>query len=53
MAKLPLPASEHSLGNGICINKQNAGLIDEIKRAVEELRVEGKIEELEQKWKLK
>lgn len=48
----PLPASQHSLGNGICINKNNPELVAQVKKAVEELIKEGKIQELEKKWKI-
>ncbi len=47
-----LPPSQQSLGNGICINKKNAKLIDQVKKAVEELTEEGKVRELEKKWKM-
>lgn len=51
--KLPLPASEQSLGNGICINKDNQELASQVRKAVDELQAEGKIAELEKKWKLR
>ena len=47
-----LPSSEQSLGNGICIAKTNQKLAGEVKIAIEELRLEGKIRELEKKWNL-
>ncbi len=47
-----LPASLQSLGNGICINKSNPELVAQVKKAVEELTKEGKIQELEKKWNL-
>ncbi len=47
-----LPPSQQCLGNGICVNKGNAKLISEVKQAVEELSAEGKILELEKKWKM-
>jgi polar amino acid transport system substrate-binding protein len=50
---LPLPADAQSLGNGICINKANQELAAQVRKAVEELTTEGKIAELEQKWKLR
>lgn len=50
--KVPLPLSEQSYGNGIAINKKDLTLIDEVRKAVEELRQEGKIRELEEKWNL-
>ncbi len=49
---VPLPLNEHSFGNGICINKNNAVLVAEIRQAIVELRNEGKIAELETKWNL-
>lgn len=49
---VPLPPSEQSWGNGICINKQNSALIQRVRQAVAELRQEGKISELEKKWNL-
>jgi ABC-type amino acid transport substrate-binding protein len=48
---VPLPPSEQSFGNGICLNKNNA-LATRVRQAVAELRSEGKIAELEKKWKL-
>jgi polar amino acid transport system substrate-binding protein len=50
---LPLPSSAQSLGNGICINKANQELAAQVRKAVEELKSEGKIAELETKWKLR
>jgi len=50
---LPLPPSEQSLGNGICINKDNQELVSQVRKAVDELRAEGKIAELEKKWQLR
>lgn len=49
---LPLPPEDRSLGNGICIDKKNAKLAKQVKQAVEELKKEGKIGELEKKWGL-
>lgn len=46
----PLPLNQQSLGNGICIHKNNADLSAQVRKAVEELSKEGKIEELEKKW---
>ena len=48
----PLPESKQSLGNGICINKNNPDLVSQVKKAVDELTKEGKIGELEKKWNL-
>lgn len=50
---LPLPPSEQSLGNGICISKTNPELAAQVRKAVDELIAEGKISELEKKWKLR
>lgn len=49
---IPLPPTEQSLGNGICLNKKNSSLIIAIRQALSELRQEGKISELEKKWDL-
>jgi len=50
---LPLPADAQSLGNGIGINKSNQELARQVKEAVESLTAEGKIAQLEKKWKLR
>lgn len=50
--QVPLPPSEQSFGNGIAINKKSQALIAEVRKAVAELRQEGKISALEAKWKL-
>lgn len=50
--ELPLPEDKQSLGNGICIAKNRQALAAQVKQAVEELTAEGKISELETKWKL-
>ena len=50
--KLPIPSAEQSLGNGICVSKNNTALIQQIKAAVAELIAEGKIAKLEKKWGL-
>lgn len=47
-----LPPSQQCLGNGICINKDSKTLIAQVKKAVEELTKEGKIQELEKKWNM-
>ncbi len=49
---LPLPPEEQSTGNGICVKKSNTQLAAQIRKAIDELKAEGKIEELEKKWKL-
>lgn len=50
---LPLPTSAQSLGNGIGISKSNQELAAQVRKAVDELIAEGKIAELEKKWKLR
>jgi ABC-type amino acid transport substrate-binding protein len=50
---LPLKPEEYSLGNGICLDKDNAKLAAEVKKATEQLISENKIAELEKKWKLR
>jgi ABC-type amino acid transport substrate-binding protein len=50
---LPLPAEEQSLGNGICISKKNQALAAQVQKAVEALKAEGKVAELEKKWGLR
>lgn len=49
---LPLPPQEHVFGCGICIDKKNPHLTQEIKKAIDELREEKVLMELEKKWKL-
>jgi arginine transport system substrate-binding protein len=48
-----LPESKQSMGNGICLNSNNRGLIAVIQKAVNELFSDGTIANLEAKWKLK
>lgn len=50
--QLPLPLEERSNGNGICIQKADRQLAEQVKKAVDALRDEGKILELEKKWGL-
>ncbi|MFA6916117.1 MAG: transporter substrate-binding domain-containing protein [Parachlamydiales bacterium] len=50
--EIPLPQSEQSLGNGICIQKKNPQLAVQVRAAIDELRREGVIAELEKKWNL-
>ncbi|MDP1608885.1 MAG: transporter substrate-binding domain-containing protein [Chlamydiales bacterium] len=47
-----LPPSQQCLGNGICINKEAQLLVAQVKKAVEDLTKEGKIQELEKKWNM-
>ncbi len=50
--RLPLPSRQQSMGYGICINKDDQKLSQEVRQAIEELRAEGKLAELERKWNL-
>jgi len=50
---LPLPEEMQSRGNGICINRDDQELALKVRKAVEELRTEGVIFQLEKKWGLK
>jgi polar amino acid transport system substrate-binding protein len=52
VVNLPLPIQEQSFGYGICINKTDIELSAAIRKAVDELIAEGKIEELEKKWNM-
>ncbi len=47
---LPLMPEDYSLGNGICASDKE--LAAEVKKATEQLISEGKVAELEKKWKL-
>lgn len=49
---LPLPKEMQSEGNGICLNKTNGKLARQVKQAVDELKSEGMIVQLEKKWGL-
>lgn len=49
---LPLPYSQQSLGYGVCIHKENQKLTDQVDKIIADLRSEGKIAELEKKWKI-
>jgi ABC-type amino acid transport substrate-binding protein len=50
---LPLPPSQQSLGNGICLNKDKKELADQVRQAIDAMQREGKIAELEKKWGLR
>ncbi|MBS0616041.1 MAG: transporter substrate-binding domain-containing protein [Verrucomicrobia bacterium] len=50
--RLPLAIEDQSLGNGICVSKKNKELAAQVRKAIEALQAEGKIAELEKKWKL-
>jgi ABC-type amino acid transport substrate-binding protein len=47
---LPLPREKWDLGNGIGIKKTRIDLIDEIRRAVEQLKADGTLQNLNEKW---
>ena len=49
---LPLPSDQQSLGYGICMEKSNIQLAGQVEKIISDLRSEGKILELEKKWKL-
>ncbi|MBS0624294.1 MAG: transporter substrate-binding domain-containing protein [Verrucomicrobia bacterium] len=51
--KVPLPKDEQILGHGICVNKDNKELIEQIQTAVDAMIANGDIANLEQKWQLK
>lgn len=50
---LPLPTAKQSLGNGICVKKNNSLLGEKVQAIITQLIEEGKILELEKKWGLK
>lgn len=50
---LPLKPGEYSLGSGMCMNKTDQQLADEVKTATEQLMSEGTVAELEKKWNLR
>ena len=52
LLNIPLPPSEQSLGNGICINKDNQLLSQQVQQAVAELQSEGTIGALEKQYNL-
>jgi len=52
VVNLPIPEAQQSFGNGICVNKKETALAQKVQEAVDNLKSEGKIRELEQKWGL-
>lgn len=52
VAYLPIPEELKLYGNGVAISKKNKALADEVRKAVDELAQEGKIEDLEKKWNI-
>ena len=52
VAKFSLPASQQSLGYGICINPTNVTTTTQVSKIIAELQAEGKLAELEKKWGL-
>jgi ABC-type amino acid transport substrate-binding protein len=53
VVNLPLPPNQQSMGNGICLNRSNEALTAQVRQAIEAMRKEGKIAELEAKWRLR
>jgi ABC-type amino acid transport substrate-binding protein len=51
--EVPLSEEDRSLGNGICINKNQGLLAERLRKSVADLQADGTIEQLEKKWKLK
>jgi ABC-type amino acid transport substrate-binding protein len=49
---LPLPEEQQSLGNGVCLRKEDRELSTKIRQIINDLIAEGKIGELEKKWNL-
>lgn len=49
---LSLKKEDCSLGNGICLRKDDTTLIEPVQKAVNDLIREGKVRELERKWKI-
>lgn len=49
---LPLKPEDFALGNGICINKKNSKLAEKVKKATDQLISEGRVKDLEKKWKI-
>jgi arginine transport system substrate-binding protein len=49
----PLPKELQSEGNGICLNKENQELAEKVSKAIDELKKEGVIFQLERKWELR
>lgn len=52
VAHLALPESQQTFGNGICLNKESTKLSADVQKVINDLTKEGKIKELEKKWKL-
>lgn len=50
---LPLPKSQQSLGNGICLSKTNPELGAQVRSAIEAMTKDGTMIKLEKQWKLK
>lgn len=50
--QVPLEPSMQSLGNGICMTKQNCDLADKVRQAVDALVKDGTVLMLERKWNL-
>lgn len=50
---IPVPKEIQSEGNGICLNRSDKELVDNVARAIQELKDLGIILQLEQKWGLR
>ncbi len=50
--KLSIPKSHQVLGLGVCVAKENLEMTSFVYQAVDEMKAEGKIAELEKKWGL-
>jgi ABC-type amino acid transport substrate-binding protein len=49
---IPLKENEQALGMGIALKKNNEQLIDEVSRAIDELKKNGSLKAVEQKWNM-
>lgn len=52
LLEVPLPEENKAYGVGICIEKNNSELIEQIQNAVNSLRQEGIIQALEERWNI-
>lgn len=52
IVNVPLKESEQALGIGIAIKKNNEKLINEVSRAIDKLKQNGLLKELEMKWNI-
>lgn len=49
---MSLKPEDICLGNGICLRKEDKELSDQVQKAVDDLTYEGKVRQLEKKWKI-